>query len=539
MWKRLVGIFCVICAAFTILYLRIGSIATDSFYVQAGQRQSDYTLELTINRGFIYDHELRPLVNQTQKHIAAILVTQENAEEVAEITDLTKQEIQERLQDGKPFLQEVHTAESEDDNIIIFSVYNRYEEDQTAAHLIGYLSDGTCVSGLEKSYQELLEKGKRTAKITYTLDAMGRAIPGTKPQVRYEQESTEGVVLTIDSRIQKICERAGKEIEKGAIVVMDCKTGKLRAVCSFPAYSTYSLSQAMNSEDAPMINRAFTPLSVGSTFKIAVAAAAIEQGIPTSLEYECTGAFQLGETVMHCHNREGHGVLTMEEAMVHSCNPYFINLGLQLEKDSLLRIAKDLSFGKSYELAPGLKTQTGILPDDLTDGQLANLSFGQGDLLGTPVQLAQMVSAMVNGGITPTPSLVEGTVTEQGAWKTANDTPIGIQAVKQTTAYRLQSFLISCVEAEGQNAQSSLTTAGGKTATAQTGVYENGDELVNGWFVGFTPAADPEYVVSVVVEDADSGNITASPIFSEIAGKIALLHNADAGADDFSVGNSG
>ena len=327
MWKRLVGIFCVICAAFTILYLRIGSIATDSFYVQAGQQQSDYTLELTINRGFIYDHELRPLVNQTQKHIAAILVTQENAEEVAEITDLTKQEIQERLQDGKPFLQEVHTAESEDDNIIIFSVYNRYEEEQTAAHLIGYLSDGTGVSGLEKSYQELLEKGKRTAKITYTLDAMGRAIPGTKPQVRYEQESTEGVVLTIDSRIQKICERAGKEIEKGAIVVMDCKTGKLRAVCSFPAYSTYSLSQAMNSEDAPMINRAFTPLSVGSTFKIAVAAAAIEQGIPTSLEYECTGAFQLGETVMHCHNREGHGVLTMEEAMVHSCNPYFINLG--------------------------------------------------------------------------------------------------------------------------------------------------------------------------------------------------------------------
>ncbi len=370
MWKRLVGIFCVICAAFTILYLRIGSIATDSFYVQAGQQQSDYTLELTINRGFIYDHELRPLVNQTQKHIAAILVTQENAEEVAEITDLTKQEIQERLQDGKPFLQEVHTAESEDDNIIIFSVYNRYEEEQTAAHLIGYLSDGTGVSGLEKSYQELLEKSKRTAKITYTLDAMGRAIPGTKPQVRYEQESTEGVVLTIDSRIQKICERAGKEIEKGAIVVMDCKTGKLRAVCSFPAYSTYSLSQAMNSEDAPMINRAFTPLSVGSTFKIAVAAAAIEQGIPTSLEYECTGAFQLGETVMHCHNREGHGVLTMEEAMVHSCNPYFINLGLQLEKDSLLRIAKDLSFGKSYELAPGLKTQTGILPDDLTDGQL-------------------------------------------------------------------------------------------------------------------------------------------------------------------------
>ena len=76
---------------------------------------------------------------------------------------------------------------------------------------------------------------------------------------------------------------------------------------------------------------------------------------------------------MHCHNRNGHGVLKMEDALIHSCNPYFINLGLKLDKNQFLRIAKDLSYGKAYELAPGLKTQTGILPEHLSNGEMANL----------------------------------------------------------------------------------------------------------------------------------------------------------------------
>ncbi|SCI04265.1 Penicillin-binding protein 2 [uncultured Ruminococcus sp.] len=537
MWKRLISIFCTMCLAFTLLYLRIGSIGADPFYVAAGKSQSSYTLELTVSRGFLYDTNRLPLVNQSQKLMAAILVTQENAELVAQITDLNKQEVQEKLQEAKPFLYEVNTQEVDDDNIIVFPVYKRYEQEQTAVHLVGYLSEGKGVSGLEKSYQDLLEQSKRTVEITYTLDAMGRTIPGTKPKVSYSQESDSGIVLTLDSRIQKICEEAGQSLKKGAVVVMDCKTGELRAVCSFPTYSPYRLSEAMQDPDSPMINRAFTPLSVGSTFKIAVAATALEEGINPSFSYECKGGYQLGDVVMHCHNRAGHGKFSMQEAIVNSCNPYFINLGMHLDREHLLRVSKDLSFGKGYELAPGLSTQAGILPKTLSDGELANLSFGQGNLLGTPVQLAQMLSAVANGGITPSPSLVEGIVTEKGEWVEQKELPSGIRSMQLQTAKQLQEFLIDCVEQEGQNARSPYTTSGGKTATAQTGVYADGDELVNGWFVGFTPAEDPEYVIAVIAEDAESGNKSASPVFSEIAGKIALLHNPQGGSDGFSVGN--
>jgi penicillin-binding protein 2 len=524
MWKRLIGVFCVICLAFTFLYLRIGAIATDDFYVEAGKSQSSYTLTLTTRRGNILDTNEKPLVNETYKNIASILITQENASYVQEITGLSQEEMQEYLKQQKPFLHEVSVSESDDDNVIVFSVADRYQEDQIAPHIIGYLSGDSGVTGLEKAYNEKLSENTQTVEVTYTLDALGRAIPGMKPEVKITQSSREDLVLTIDRDIQEICESAGKSIEKGAIVVMEAATGKLRAVCSFPEYSTYSLTDDMQSEDAPMINRAFTPLAVGSTFKIAVVATALEEGISPSLCYDCTGAYTLGETVMHCHRRDGHGVLKMEDALINSCNPYFINLGLQLDRNHLLRMANDLSFGKQYELAPGLYTQAGYLPDSLSDGALANLSFGQGDLLATPVQLTQMISCIVNNGVTPIPTLIEGWKKEGGGYESLTETPLGITAMEPTTAYKLKSFLISCVDAPNQNAKPTLSGAGGKTATAQTGEYVDGEERLNGWFVGFTTAEDPQYAICVIVEDAESGNIDASPIFAEISDKISQLH---------------
>ena len=527
MWKRLIGVFCAFCLAFTLLYLRLGAVAADPFYVEAGQRQSSYTLEIPLERGMIYDCNLQPLVNRSSRQVAAILVTQENAETVAEITGLSRAEVARRLQEGKPFLHEVSVTGSEDENIRVFSAANRYEEPQTAQHLIGYLSGGEGVAGLEKSYQDLLQAGGATARVTYTLDAVGRAIPGTAPRVEIDRGTGEGLVLSIDARIQQLCERAGESLGRGAVVVMECATGRLRAVCSFPAYSTRTLEQDMESADAPMINRAFTALSVGSAFKVAVAAAALESGVSPLREYDCTGACRLGDTVIHCHDRAGHGVLRMESALVESCNPYFITLGLSLEPEALLRTARGLSFGQGYELAPGLRTAAGLLPEDTSAGAVANLGFGQGDLLATPVQLAQMMSAAACGGVTPTPSLVEGVAGRQGNWKTVEPVPAGTRAFSPATAYKLQSFLIACVEAEGQNARPRGTTAGGKTGTAQTGVYRDGEEQVNGWFVGFTPAAGAEYAVAVVAEDAESGNRTAAPVFAEIAQGLARLSGAE------------
>lgn len=531
MEKRLVCVFCAICILFTGLYLRIGSIMRNDFYIETGKAQSSYTLSLPTERGGIYDCNFSPLVNQDYYYLAAVLPTEENYDVIETHTvGLNQSQLKQLYQAQKPFLCQVNTYQITAPNVQVFPIHQRYSENFSASHLIGYLDQNSKkgLSGLEKSYEDLLTEGARAPQITYTLDGIGHGLKDIEPKIDYGALPQSGIVLTIDQKIQAICEKIGsKYLKKGAVVVMEPATGKLKAVCSFPSFSMETLSQDVaDTENSPMLNRAFMPFSVGSTFKIVTAATALTEGISPSETYTCTGGYQLQEQVFHCHYRQGHGTLDMKQAMMLSCNPYFINLGLKLNPGSLLNMANDLSFGKQYELAPNLYTQSGALPkaEDLTQpGQIANLSFGQGALTATPVQLAQMISAVINGGVTPTPILVEG-ITQDGKTVNFPAESSGIQALSPSVAATLKEELIACVmEREGQHAKPSNVTAGGKTATAQTGIYQNKKELCNGWFAGFFPAETPKYTVVVLTEEAESGNEDASPIFREIAEAITIL----------------
>lgn len=531
MGKRMIAVFSACCILFTGLYLRIGSISSDAFYTEAGTKQSSYTLSLPKARGTIYDSSFQPLVNQYYDYIAAVLPTDQNFKILSEHTvDLTKSELEELYESGKPFLCKVDTYEPIDEHIEIFPVAIRYGEKVIAPHVIGYLnSEGTeGIAGIEKAYQNLFTNDATATTITYTLDGMGKSMEEIEPVITYGMPPSGSIVLTLDKEIQKICEKAGnREIKKGAIVVMECATGKIRAMCSFPEYSLDTLVQDLADEEhAPMINRALTPMSVGSTFKIVTATAALNQGYDLTSEYVCTGVYQLGDQNFHCHLREGHGTLDLKNALMVSCNPFFIDLGLQLDPKEILKAANDLSFGKQYELAPGIFAQSGELPtaEELQEpGQVANLSFGQGRLTATPVQLAQMISSVANGGFTPTPILVEG-ITRDGKTLESEAEISGIQAMSEQQVSVLREYLTACVmEREGQKATPSTVSAGGKTATAQTGIYRDGVELSNGGFVGFFPAEEPKYAVAVMVEDAETGNENASPVFKEIAEAISIL----------------
>lgn len=522
MWKRAVGLFCVSCFGFSLLCLRLGYIISNPYYVEVGGNQSSKTLTHQIKRGTIYDTHFQPMVNRQESYMAAIVLTPENVQQVERITDISKEDIERKLQNGKPYLEKVQVVDSDDENIAVFPVYTRYGQQQLAPHIIGYLSDGKGVTGIEKSYDALLDDATQSVRITYEMDAMGRPLPAEKPTVN-TTGAGGGVVLTLDSEIQRICETVGAQIQKGAIVVMEADTGKLRAVCSFPSFRLETLAQDIQSEDSPMLNRAFTPLSVGSSFKIAIAASGLEQNISPLQKYTCTGSYTLGKTVMKCHHGEVHGEQTMEEALSNSCNPWFINLGLQLDKTKLVGMMRSLSFGKQFELAPGLYTQGGSVPDDnMSMGELANLSFGQGELLATPVQVAQMVSAIANQGTTPTPSLVEGTISDDGEWIEQFETPMGIKSVSKKNAELLRKYLITSNEQDGQNAKPTYTTAGGKTSTAQTGRFKDGQEVYFGWYAGFAPADEPKYTVVVIAEDAESGNKSAAPVFAEIVDQLYL-----------------
>ncbi len=538
MSKRCAAAFIAFCFVFMTLYFKLVYISTSDTYVKTANEQSSYTLSLPTDRGTIYDANFNKLVNTKEEYTCAVLPTAENILKLFNLTadDINSDELIKLAEKGKPFSLRV-TKEISEDNIITFKSYDRYPEKLIAPHVIGYTdsSTGEGLTGIEKAYNDYLTlEGENTVR--YTLDGIGRAFDDIEPTVTKSESSDKGVVLTIDKNIQTICEQVGSElIGKGAIVVMECSTGKLRAVCSFPEYTFDTLAKDVSDEEnSPMINRAFTATAIGSTFKIVTTACALTQGINVDEEYDCTGSIEVDGTVFKCHNLSGHGLQDIKAGLMNSCNTYFINLSQKLDVKTFLNIASDMSFGKQYQLAPGLYTAKGILPDEseiLASGDMANLSFGQGKLTATPVQIAQMISCVVNGGVTPVPMLIEG---ETSDGKTLINKPqevTGIRAISESTAEKIKGYLVSCVmENEGQNALPELdfagvpiTTAGGKTATAQTGVYKDGKELCNGWFAGFFPAENPIYTIVILKEEATSGNVDASPVFSKIVSRMCAL----------------
>lgn len=126
--------------------------------------------------------------------------------------------------------------------------------------------------------------------------------------------------------------------------------------------------------------------------------------------YCCEGFYRLGDHSYFCHERAGHGTLDLQQAMQLSCNPYFVELGQRTGAQALLRMAQRLGFGAGSQLAEGVNSSAGSLPTlaQATPGELANLSFGQGRLTATPVQVAGMLAAVANGGYAVQPTLFAG-----------------------------------------------------------------------------------------------------------------------------------
>ncbi len=530
MWKRLVAVFTAVVVCFTLLYLRLLTISTNNSFAAAAQRQSQYTLNLPAARGQIYDTNLQPLLYTTSHYIAAINPTVCNHSVVlqyikSEDRDTYLENVEKRL----PFLIEVTKNAIDSDGVTILETPQRYADNQLAAHLIGY-TDYTKkgVSGLEKSYDELLSEVTAQTSVTYAVDALRAPLPHQKPLVNVQELPTQGVVTTIDTAIQEICEEVGnKHLSRGAIVVTDPYTGEIKAMASFPDYSPNHLSASVTDEtNKPMINRCISAYNLGSVFKLITAAVALDSGVSSDFSYTCTGSISVMDQVFKCHDLEGHGKLDMRDAMNVSCNPYFIHLSLsQLDSSTLLYTALNAGFGKQTQLAPSLFTAKGTLPtiyDLVNPAEKANLAFGQGKLSATPLQVNQLVGAILNRGKLTEASLVKGTVDVDGKMSPYAESAVTRQIMSAQTAETLKDMLIYAVDHDNDARLHPVhSTAGGKTGTAQTGMTDkDGNEILTGWFTGFFPAEEPKYVVTVMAEEAKSGISSAGPVFREIADAI-------------------
>ncbi|MBQ7116767.1 MAG: penicillin-binding protein 2 [Clostridia bacterium] len=500
------------------LLLKIMDINREN-YSSVTRNQSTKTLTVGEKRGTVYDRNYIPVTDSKKRLIAAVTPTVRSAEYLKAY--FTPQELTERISDGYPFLCRV-SEEINNDHIRTFSVPERYGEDILAPHIVGYLdSEGKGVSGIEKAYNRYLTENGGRLTVSFQVDAVGRVLAGMDKTVRDSNfTSKAGVVLTLDSRIQNIAESALREsrIKSGAVLVMQAGTGELLAVASAPAFSPDRVGESLKGENSPLVNKAFCSYSVGSVFKSIVAAFALEEGISAEEAYECKGEITVGDTVFRCFNGKAHGQTDMASALENSCNTYFINLSRKLSAEKLLSLCRKLGFGESDTLAPSMVTSSGVLPTAeglKLKGNFANFSFGQGDFSATPLQLAKAYHALATGTAV-TPVLVRGLTNYEGLMTLTGKTKKE-KIFSDSTVQQMKKMLAGVVSSGlADKAKSELLSLSGKTGTAQSGIYEDGKEVCRTWFTGFFPSGNPSYIVVVLDENGEGGNVDCAPVFRKV-----------------------
>lgn len=422
----------------------------------------------------------------------------------------------------------------------------------------GYSCDAIVgLTGLENWGQEFL--GGRPGGTLSITSATGDLITEA---VNVQPTPTQDITTTLDRRLQTIAQNAlmeafyaggdtwagGPFASPGAsVVAIDVTNGDILALANYPDYDP-NVFNPVNQvpetetriqnyfEDArkPLLNRAtqgeYPP---GSVFKVVSMAAALgDGGYDVGTEYTCLGYWEgLGpDDRRDDWLPEGHGTITLGQALTFSCDSYFYEVGLQTgnqDFDMIPDYARAFGFGSPTGLTQ-LRESPGLIPDsswmaqtrgrDWSIGDSVNIAIGQGDVLGTPLQIANMMAAIANGGTLYKPQLVRQIAPPDGdpSW-TSTPEAIGTLPVSPENLTAMQNSLWAVTVDPGGTGYwafgGSRLPIAGKTGTAQT----SGDvTLPHAWFAGYAPADNPQVALAVVVENAGEGADFAAPIFRRI-----------------------
>lgn len=530
--KRKITVMALLLSMFFTAGTRLWFLSTKE-YVNAGVTGATKTKVVSSIRGNIYDCNFEKLVNCAEKTFVAAKPCIQSADILK--SHLSQRQYLELLNDigkGELFFGETDGFETNEETVKCVRIIQRYSEDDLACHVTGYINaaDNEGVCGIEKSYDSLLKEDNSLLKLRYSANAKDALLIGDKIEFLPENYySKKGVKLTIDKQIQKTSENAMKLYcnECGACVVMDADRFEIKAMVSTPSFDRENVGKYLQSENSPLLNRALNAYSVGSVFKSVVAAAAIKYGLDDFV-YDCKGSVDVGGNSFCCSSCVSHGKTDMSSALANSCNTYFISLALKLGAKRLLESANNLGFGQQYILCDDIVSDAGYLPPENevnSDGALANLAFGQGSLLATPLQVATCYCAMITDGTLEFPSLVEGVVDTDGSFHENDRKNLSVRALEKNVAEKVRNLLSKNLEHSNYAfAKSSYNcSAGGKTSTAQTGWYgEDGEEILHSWFAGFVSVGQENYVVVVFKENGTGGAVDCAPIFREISDRIII-----------------
>lgn len=497
-----------------------------------------------VARGEIVDRNGVLLTNTAQRFSIAIFPSQINnvdhtAKVLAEITGQPESNIIAKIfRDERPFkLQtdiDVNTAKKINEKklpgVVAVAEKVRYGYNPLAAHVTGYINsaDNRGVSGIEGIYDEVL-RGNSPEYAAAIVDAGQRIIPGLGyKRIKIDQgNGPSNVVLTLDIGIQRIVETVmDRHVSKGAVIVMRPSTGEILAMASRPNFDANKISEYLMQDSAPLLNRAVSAYQPGSVFKLVVAAAALENEIvrPKDMFFD-PGYIDINNLRFKGwdFDRGGRGYITFTDAMAYSSNPVFIEVGLKLGAEKLINFAYKLGFGQHSKLnfdgeADGnIPSAEGIYP-----GELANLAIGQGSLEATPLQMASLVSTIVNDGIKVDPYIVSKITNADGVAVNGYRASRGARVLSRHTASELRTMMTAVTSyGTGQSAYVEKYGSAGKTGSAETGrINASGHGINHAWFAGYAPLDNPQYVVVVMVEEGMSGGDVAAPIFNEIVTSI-------------------
>ncbi len=542
---RLITIIIAFMLAFFVLLVSTFFISSNVELRRLAQQQSEAVLTLSQGRGDIFDCNLEPLTSTTSK-MYAFAVTGEEAysEYFRRLTEEGQAEAYELYNQTTPYLIEID--EGNEQNPYEFYDSERYLNEQIAANIVGYLDNSASgAQGIEKAYDDLLERGGIKREIVYERDALGSIMLSSEPEISYVYGTGEGIVLTIDKTIQRICEGiALEQIPKGAIVVMEVQTGRIKAAVSTPMLYPNDILKNIEADDGAFINRPATAYNVGSVIKPFIATALIEEGVDPEATYQCNGSIEVNGHSYQCYNEKAHGEVDLESALAHSCNGYFISNGIELSSDKLYEIAKSVGFGTSVMSDGFVVSETGVLPsvEELNNlGEKSSFSFGQGLLMATPIQVSAAMNVIANGGEYISPTIVEGVynqITDQ--IDESFYSPSVRQVILEDTVTQISEMLKTVIsDGSSTSAAPIFGVAAGKTGTAQTGRYleteisseylldseEKVDETV-AWFTGYYPADNPIYTITVMQEGSDALGEEMGPIFASICNSLRYYDSA-------------
>ncbi len=426
-----------------------------------------------------------------------------------------------------------------------------YNYGSLAAHILGYVGkptdnttereghqyDSIGHAGLENEFDTELQgtPGGRVSRINY------------KGYIVDEQSYTPPTVgnslyLTIDARIQYICEEIMRNAGRGAAVVMDPNNGDILAMVSVPSYDPNAFIPKIDAAKwkewntdptSPLINRAISPYSPGSTFKVLVASAALKTGtITPNTVIDCPFAIQIGNHLFHDHSGlpNGGGLITMHDALRLSCNVFFYQVGIKTGIKAIDDLGAIVGFGQKSGI-PIPAEQSGELPgpewlkthhpkENWTTAYTANSAIGQQYVEVTPLQMAVLVSSVANGGTVYYPRLTIGVSDMSGNTVKPFPTKIrGELGLKPDDMAALHDAMWDVVKnGTGRKVQLDGVDIAGKSGSAQHTRMLNGSRVkdTTAWFISFAPYEKPRYAVVVVVEGGVAGGSTAGPLVHDI-----------------------